>query len=278
VQRVLQRAAVHTAASMPAVDIIEAREEPVLALKNRAQQTLNDLRSGLTLVDPSLPQRSFPLPVRKEMPKVQAARQDAQSAVVKATEEAEKSLTGVAGERYQDLVDRIRAYENAISAGDDTGAEATIAAIVAQLEAPVTSGEASRILGRAKAYQSQIDATVGNDYRRYMSLVPAYRENPRLLVNNLWLEAYQSVLEEPLLEIVSVPFDVGSLQIAAKSSADLMQERRRAEIERRKNEANQAALMGGPYLQWGRDTAGPGEKNRRLNRTGQAGFGRGGGS
>lgn len=278
VKRVLQRAAVHAAASMTAADLIDLREEPVMAIRTGAQRTLDAIGSGLTLVDPSLPMRSLPFAVRNETPKVQAARQEAQAAVVKASESAEKSLTAAAGEQYGEIVARIRAYEEALSAGDNAAAEQRIAAIIEQLEAPVTSGEASRILGRAKAYQSQIDATVGNDYRRYVSLLPAYRENPTLLIQNLWLDAYQHVLEEPLLEIVSLPWDLGSLNIAAKSSGDLMQERRRAEIERRKNEANRDAMMGAPYLQWGRDTAGPGGKNRRLDRTAEGGFGKGGGS
>ena len=278
VQRVLQRAAVHAAASMTAADIIDLREEPVIAIRTGAQRTLDAIGSGLTLVDPTLPLRSLPFAVRNETPKVQAARQEAQAAVVKASESAEKSLTAAAGEKYGEIVVRIRAYEEALAAGEEKLADGRIAAIIEQLEGPLTSGEASRILGRAKAYQSQVDATVGNDYQRYLSLLPAYKENPRLLIQNLWLDAYQEVLEEPLLEIVSVPFDLGSLNIAAKSSSELMQERRRADLERRKNEANSASMTGAPQMLWGRDTARPGGKNRRLERGADAGFGKGGGS
>ncbi|HMN97657.1 MAG TPA: SPFH domain-containing protein [Phycisphaerales bacterium] len=280
VQRLLQRAAIHTAAGMSTQEFVDSREGPTLAIRETAQESLVQIGSGLSLVDVRVPFRSLPLIVRREVPQVQSAREEARARIEEAIQRRDELLTGIAGGQYELLERLIGEYEQALSGGDGgrdgEAAKESLAALVAALDSPATSGEVARIIGRARAYQSQIDATIGNDFRRFESLLPAFTSNPRLIATELWLDAYADVMRQPLLEVVSVPMEVGVLRIAARSSAELMQARRRAELDRRKREADAEALMGGAWLQWGRDTPRIGTAGRRLERDAETGFGRGG--
>ncbi len=273
VQRAIQRAAVHTAASMPITDLVDSRDEPVLAIRDRAQKLLTEIASGLTLTDLRLPNRTPVLAVRKEQPRVQSANEESQANVEGARKQAETILNGIAGPAYQRLVARIDAYELALAENDDEAATAALAALTAELEDPRTSGEASMIVSRAKAYQSQIDATIGNDYRRFASLLPAYRDNPSLIIRQLWYEAYGDLFAENLIEIMNVPHALQGLRVLVTSDQNVMQDRRRAQVDRRRQDADAKAMMGGQYILRGSDTVntGPG---RRLNRDAQGGFGR----
>ena len=77
-----------------------------------------------------------------------------------------------------------------------------LAAINAKLESNEVTGEVSDIINRARSYKDMIDSTLGNEYQRFYGLLPAFRQNPQLVVRQQWLEAYNSILGRPDTEIV----------------------------------------------------------------------------
>jgi hypothetical protein len=130
------------------------------------------------------------------------------------------------------------------------------------------------IVARAEAAISARRSMLAKEVRRLEGLLPAYRENPRQLVRQLWLDAVRSVLEDEEAEVFSVPHALAAIDLAVDSSPDVMQLRRRRELERKKAEADAAALGLQPFSLDSRsimiDQAG-----RRLERDASGGFGSG---
>jgi regulator of protease activity HflC (stomatin/prohibitin superfamily) len=171
----------------------------------------------------------------------------------------------------------IAAYEALLSRADAAdpaakqAADAKLAEIGRRLEQPDIGGMASRTVARARAYQVQVDASLGAEQRRLASLAPSFRENPRQLVRQLWLEALRDTLTSPTTEVFSVPQGTGSLDVAIKSANDIMQARRNAELERKKLEAQMLGAQD-PAFQLGSRQILIDKAGRRLEKDGKKGF------
>ncbi|MCA9285498.1 MAG: hypothetical protein KDA22_09800, partial [Phycisphaerales bacterium] len=284
VRMALQRGMVHTAAAFTLNELVELRAEPAAMLREKAQAILDDqligagtnaagrTRTGVKLSDVQISARTAPLAIRKAYAQVQNAREDAKTAVEMARQEAQKILNGAAGPNFAEVSGQIDAYELALDA-DRADAPAMLVALGDLLDSERVSGEAARIVSRARAYQAQVDATLGSDAQRFASLLPAYRENPELLVRNLWLQTYTAVLANEFAEVFSMPWNLGSIGVNVESSPEMMQARRRGDMDRKKQEAAGLSAMEGPYLLRGRDIVYD-KAGRRLNEAGDTGFGK----
>lgn len=275
VRRVLQRAVVHAAARLATTELVDSREEPIQAVQEEATRTLASINSGLALAEVRIPLRTVALAVRREMPGVVNAREDARAAVERAREEAERILNGVAGRRYPELIAAINRYEQELQRGENVAAEESFVRLGALLESSDVTGEASLIISRARSVRTKMESTLGNEYQRFASILPAWRRDPELVVRRLWLETYSDVLGGDLIEVFNVAPQLSDLMVRIKSSDTLMQDRRRADLERRKRDFAAEGLADGPYLLRGRDTPGQGGRaGRRLERTADVGFGK----
>src|SRR5690606_41994819 len=54
---------------------------------------------------------------------------------------------------------------------------------------------------RARAYRSQVESSLGNEARRFASLLPAFRSHPEMVIRQRWLEAYANVLSRQDAEV-----------------------------------------------------------------------------
>ena len=271
----LERASVQVAASSTLTSFLEQREEANANIASIAQATLDDIGTGIRLVNVSLPDRIAPLAVRKSVEGVQQARERAKTAVEVARSDAAKMIAEAVGPTaYGDLVDLINAYESELSRGDRLAADAVLETLNKRFEADDISGEAAQILAQARTYRSMIESTLGNDVRRLAGLVPAFEENPKQLVRQLWLEAYQQVLNNAEAEVFSMPPGIGGLALSVTSSQEVSTLRRDAAVERAKN-ASAAGLYGANATwQLGSRQISVGKAGRRLNRDASTGFGR----
>jgi hypothetical protein len=208
---------------------------------------------------------------------VQAAREDAKTNVEKARQDANTRLLAAAGPRYGEILDMIAAYEGLLSQVDASqpqtkqAADAKLAEIGRRLEQPDIGGMAARTVARGRAYQVQVEATLGAEQRRLASLAPSFRQNPRQLVRQLWLEALRDTLTSPTTEVFSVPQGTGALDVAIKSANDIMQARRNAELERKKLEAQMLGAQD-PAFQLGSRQILIDKAGRRLEKDGKKGF------
>ena len=275
VENALERGVVLAGATFTLNDFIDMREEPAEVVRQRAQETLDALDSGIELLDVRLDQRTAPLAIRAKYRSVQEARENAKEQVDRARQEVAKEFTAVAGEKaYSDLLRLINEYSTALTGGDDEKADEILVKIGARFQSDDVGGDAARIINQAKAYQSALETRLSSEVRRIKTLAPTFRENPREFTRRLWLETYRDVFDNDQLEVFSVPLNLAHLDLAIQSSEDVMQLRRDAELQRKKDAAlaEEADLIRG--FQWGRGQIileGPG---RRLERDASGGFGR----
>ena len=272
VRKALQGAMVRVAAGMTLAEIVESRDGPSDALRERAQSVLDSMRSGVRLTSVTFTERIAPLAIRNTFSRVQEARENAKLAIEKAQQEANSTLVAMAGPEWPATVELIQRYEVELSRGDLPAADAIMTELGSRLEGAATAGQASAIIARAQAYRTSVRATLGKEAGRLAGLAPSFRENPGQLVRKLWLDAVREVLSSPTAEVVAAPEDGGSVRIAVESSNDVMQSRRQTEVERRKAKAAQP--MGGDMHQLGSRQIMIDAPGRRLERGADRGFGR----
>jgi len=251
------------------------RGELELLIRERAQQMLDELECGIRLISVSVPERIAPLAVENKFAMAQVMREQAKESIDRAHKDARASLVAAAGPAYEEVLEGVRRYEAALMIGDDALADSLLTELGARLERGDIGGEAAIAINRARAYQGTLLAALREETQRLESLVPSFRENPRQLVRQLWLDAVRQVFADGRdeIEVFSVPPNLGLVQIAATSSPDVMQKRREAELRRKKLEADAMGLML-PRSQLNLRqiiTDGPG---RRLNPEGTGGQGR----
>jgi regulator of protease activity HflC (stomatin/prohibitin superfamily) len=273
VQLALERGAVVAAANFTLNELTELREQPTIAIREAAQQVLDEIACGIELASVTAPMRITPLAVRKSYAEVQTQRERVKTAVERARQQAATTLTAAAGPAASgQLIRLIIEYENSLTLGDDAAADEVLARIGERFAAGDVGGEAAMIVARAEAAISARRSQLAKEVRRLEGLLPAYRENPRQLARQLWLDAVRSVMEDDEAEVFSVPPALAAIDLAVDSSPDVMQLRRRRELERKKAEADAAALSLQPFTLDTRtimiDQAG-----RRLERDASRGLG-----
>ena len=116
-------------------------------------------------------------------------------------------------------------------------------------------------------------ATLAKDSRRLLSLSSSFKENPRQLVQQLWLDAVRQSISQNEVEVLSVPDELARYVIRVQSSPEVMQTRRDSEIARKKMAAQ---MIGGelPSFELGSRQIMIDRPGRRLEQSGDKGFGR----
>ena len=247
VKLALKQAAVHVISGLTLSELLELTDQPVEMVHEQAQSMLDEIDCGIKITNLEFTNRAAPLAIRRVFRDVQTAREDAKTVVEMARQEANSSLAQIAGTAYGDLMKLINEYELAASRGDDEKAEEQLQQIGKLFESDAVGGEASRIINRALAYQSEINATLGKEVQRLQGLMPAYRENPDQLIRQLSLSAYQSVLAQDTVEVFSLPMGIGALDLAILSSPEIMQVRRDAAVQMKKLQSQQQGLLSQPW-------------------------------
>ena len=272
VRKALQRSMVHVAAEYTLQELLENRDGPARDLRDRAQATLDAMRAGVRLSSVTLQDRTAPLAIRNLLGQVQEARENAKLSMEKAQQEANSTLVGMAGPGWPAVVELIQRYETELTRGDVAAADAVMAQLGARLEGGENVGQTSAIIAKAQAYRTSVRATLGKEAGRLAGLAPSFRENPVQLVRKLWLDAVREVLGSPTAEVVAVPPGGSEFRVGMESSNDVMQARRKAEVEMRKMRAMQP--VGGDQFQLGSRQIMIDAPGRRLDRDAERGFGR----
>ena len=273
VRAALRRGVVAAAARLSLQELVEQREVPAQMVQAESQRVLDAMASGLKVQRVTMPERSAPFAVRNQLSYLQKTREDARTTVERARQEATGTLLAAAGPKYEELLKAIDGYEAALASGDLVKADALMKELGQRLEAKDIAGAASNIVNRARSYQSAVSGALAKDLRRLEGLRESFHQNPRQLARQLWLEAVRSVLDQKEVEVFSLPPGTGLSQIAFGSSPEIMQARRNADAERRKQarEVQEAML---PSWNLGVRQIMINKEGRRLDDKGAKGFGR----
>ncbi|MDA0802383.1 MAG: SPFH domain-containing protein [Planctomycetota bacterium] len=267
VRAALQQATVRIAAQTSLDALVEQRTPPSAEIQASAQSFLDDMQCGIQILTVSVPERIAPLAIRNIFRRVQSGREDARTTVEKARQEAVAMLLDAAGPGYDDLLGIIGRYESALTAMNTEQANEVLAELARRLEEPDIGGTAAKVIQRARASQAGLEASLGRDARRVAGLGPSFHENPRQLVRQLWLEALAEVFAGEGTEVFAVPDGMRDVVLRVRSSQDVMQARRDADLERKKREAGMIGMDAAGRFQLGGDLIqidGPG---RRLDKS-----------
>ena len=239
----LKRAAIEVAAGLSLQELVEQSQDTRNRIRLKSQRMLDTMNSGIELVGVQLSDARPPLAIVKAFGDFQNAREEARQRVAQARTGAERTLNGIAS-NYRVLARLIGSYEEAMELADPKAAGEWLDQINDRLEGEDITGELSRIIYFAKAYESQIESSLGNEVSRFRSVLPAYRLHPELVTKKRWLAAYTYVMGREDTEIFYVPARLGSLDIRIRSLEDIQKLRQRLRLDRRQQEVFKESLKG----------------------------------
>lgn len=234
VQLATQRAAIHVAARTSLQELLEVGGATGVKydIRNGAQRFLDEMNTGITINGVNVPDTTPPLAIRKTFTELGDVREQTQSQITQARQEAKRRLLQIAGESYDELRDLIGRYEEAVDRGEEDEAAALLEEIKTVLESPSTFGQVASITARSRAYEAEVESTLGVEARKVQSLLPTFRRNPDLIVKQAWIEAYTTVLNRPDVETYYVPPGLGNVKMMIAGLQRVQEIRRRQRLER----------------------------------------------
>ena len=250
VETILEQTLVHIVAQ---VDLEDLLDKPVEELRSiiqlDIQSTLNALRCGIRISDVSVPSEPEPpLYVQKSYDNFDSSRINAETSVEQATAAAHESLIQAAGSKYNELLVLISEYELATESDDQAAKKTSLHKINSLLEGDEISGNVSRRIAMAEGYRAQIETTLGQDFKRYQSLLPTYLEHPELVIRSRWLNMYSAVLGNADAESIFVPEYIKSIKLAISGSDEIAQLRHRNELKRKEATTVLEADLMNPWI------------------------------
>lgn len=233
VRSVICSAAIKAVAHRTA-DAIMSGESAALVneIKNAANTALGEdgLDCGMVITTLSLPQHSptWPLGARDAFNKAQNASNVREGKINDARGSARRSLLSAAGVAYEKLVGkidakkkpdklpRIEAYIQARKSGNEQEAARILAEIDKVLLSGETGGEAKAIIEDAKAYQTWLVQAVQGRAEKFKKLLPEFRKYPEMMVQRLWAETVEEILNSPTVE--KIVLNVGDQKIVIQTN------------------------------------------------------------
>ncbi len=228
-----------TAAAVQTADGLQRTERAAfaVAVRRQTQQELNELGSGIEVVSVLLTDSTWPLGALGAYVEAQNAVSKAEQTRNAARAEAEKELHAAAGASYPKLVgdvsgtgpgayvqtrpddqeNLIGQYAAAMAAGDQ-GAATLLAKIDDVLRSNETGGQAARIIAEAEAYRTTTIQRVKGRAERFHELLPAFEKTRDLLLQRLWIDVREAILNAPTTEKFYLTF--GSDKTVLKLNRD----------------------------------------------------------
>jgi len=249
VEVALERATVHVVGQLTLEELLDKPLEELRELiQVEAQKTLNSLHCGIRISDvilPTIPEP--PLTIQKSYASFDSARIEAETSVERAIAEAQEILIEAAGSNHDELLSFIEQYEQAAEIDDEAMMNTSLAEINKLLHSDEISGRVANIITSAQGYLAQIETTLGQDYRRFKSLLPAYREHPDLVIRNKWLDMYAEVLSNEDVETIFVPSFISMVRLSVTGSDSVAQLRHRNLLNQREVETYRGIDRLNPY-------------------------------
>jgi membrane protease subunit HflK len=236
VRRAAEQAVINAVATITLQDLMEITEDVRQRIHESAQRALDDIDCGIRITQVMLPEPPRPpYAILNAFEDLQEARVQAENMVQESRRRAEQLRNGVAGQQWREIVALIGQYEDAEELSDVQAGEGLLASINTWLDSRA-EGDSSKIISDARSSQTIIDSTLGNEAKRFASLVSTYREHPDLVVRPLWLNATRSALSRPDAETFYVPRSIGNVRVSISGLDEIAQLRRDLKLNRQNTE------------------------------------------
>jgi modulator of FtsH protease HflK len=238
-----RRGVVQTMAETTIDDLLKKSAESIAAkVRVIAQQTLDDLESGITIDRVVLVRKTPPLFLLDRFASVQSAAQNAGKAREDALLKRDQSLNTVAGRAAPVLISMIEAYERDIELGEIDKASAMLEQIDTVLAGgevnyqgqetlALVSGEISEILNEARAKSSSRVSQAIADLELFKAKQAQFEANPSLMIARDWSLAMNEFLNKDFVSTMYLPEGVDA-ELLVNHDPDI--ERERDRIRKRK--------------------------------------------
>ena len=236
VRMILQQSIIHIVANISLEVLLDKPLEELRSLiQIQSQGSLNALQCGIRISDVSIPSDPEPpLFIQRSYAEFDSARIQAETNVERATAQAHETLIQAAGSKYEELLALISKYELFADTQQTVSKDQALENINAMLEAEDISGKVAYQISTADGYRAQIETTLGQDFKRFQSLLPAYREHPDLVIQSRWLAMYSKVIGNADAETFFVPDNIKTISLGLSGSDDIAQLRHRQNLAMKK--------------------------------------------
>lgn len=218
VRMAIGRGVVRACAEVPIDQMLRTSAESQGSIASRAkaiaQDALDQAKSGIMIESLSLTDVTPPLYVRQDFAKTQSAAANAEKVKENATSARTGVLNATAGDVSDLLIQKIDAYELALSKSDSKGAEALLTEIDSVLEGKGVeidgttkhaSGSVTKLVSDAKTYRDQVVNQAMRDVERFEALLKQFRANPLVMVNTQWTNAVSAFYKRPSVTTMYLP-------------------------------------------------------------------------
>lgn len=257
VRLAVRRGVVHTMAETTIDDLLKTSSDTIATrIRDIAQDTLDELESGITIDRVVLVRKSPPLFLSDKFASVQSAAQSAGEKRETALRDREQLLNEIAGRASGILISMIDEYERLTELGEKEQAEALLVKIDAAMTGAegewqgqptygLVSGEVSEILKNAQALASSRVSRAIADLEQFRAKQAQFEANPSLMIARDWSSALAEFLNKDFVSTMYLPegrdaellinpdqdWEEERLRLERREEAKKQQEQRRKEAQ-----------------------------------------------
>jgi membrane protease subunit HflK len=237
------------AASQTDADTAIRRQVSQVAAENRMQELLNELQTGISIVQNrfSMTDATMPLPVRGAYQAVINAQNERARLVEEARQQRTSLLNETAGEAHDALFALVLAYEMAVDAGEIERANDLSDQIDAAFDTlrldnaqgvPVAvGGRAATVINQAQTERVATVQRTRQEANTFRTLLARYRENPELVRTQLLQNAREAIFTGDVETIYADT--TGVLTLFTNRDPDLATRREQERLRREQDAVRQ---------------------------------------
>lgn len=207
----LETVGVHVGSEMTAEEIIRTKVSDLrYMVKARLNTRLAFLDSGLEVKQLDVNQLTPPIQVRPIFSATQRAEQKKETDIARARKEATARMNDAAGASHEKIIallDRLDATPK------DDPQYPIILADLDDVFRNEAAGYAGRRINQAGAYHARVVGQMQADLEQYRTLLPEYQRDPVLLIERLWQQASLSILKNPDVVKLYVPYGLSQFRV-----------------------------------------------------------------
>ncbi len=234
---------VATVAQTPSDSLMKPQN--IDAARASAQAALDAMGTGIRIVTLSLKDAAYPLSVRTTVQAALNAESERTKLLEEAYEQRDSILGSAAGEAYPPLLAMINRYE---AAAAHDGDPRLASELDRQLQRAFTDlhitaaghdyaigGQVAELIHEAQTYRTQAVAQLRADAERLTSLLPQYRQNPSIVLNQLWQQTKEQILTGDV-ETIYLPPGQTLLELNRNPAVGIEREKKRLTVEQTENQ------------------------------------------
>jgi membrane protease subunit HflK len=178
----LESAVVSTMVNYTIDEVISSKETIPADVKKLMQDMLDDIKSGIKVISVYLTDITWPRQVDEAFLASIKASNTKQTTITEARSYAENTISGAAGPVAEELFNALH---------NDTISEKDKESLWSQ-----AAGQAQKILSTARAYRTKVVETARANADYLERLLPEYRKHPKLVLQRIYLDAVEQVLND----------------------------------------------------------------------------------